>query len=217
MKPRLLLFTSIILLCSMLSCKAAASILDTGEEQGGKLLFQDDFSNPSSGWKRVVADDGVTDYHNGSYRIFVDTINTDVWSNPGLKFNDAVIEVEATKAGGDDNNDFGVICRYQNSDNFYFFVISSDGYYGIGKVLNGKQMLIGMESMLPTEVIKQGNATNFIRSECVGSVLRLSVNGELLAETEDSSFTTGDVGLLAGSFDVPGTDIRFDNFAVREP
>jgi len=217
MKPRLLLFTSIILLSFLLSCKAASSLLDTGEEQGGKLLFQDDFSNPSSGWKRVVTDDGVTDYHNGSYRILVNTTNTDVWSNPGLRFNDAVIEVEATKAGGDDNNDFGVICRYQNSDNFYFFVISSDGYYGIGKVLNGQQMLIGMESMLPTEVIKQGNATNFVRSECVGSALRLSVNGELLAETEDSSFTTGDVGLLAGSFDVPGTDIRFDNFVVREP
>ncbi len=217
MKSRLLLFTC-ILLCFSLSCKAVTSIIDEiGAEQGGKLLFQDDFSNPKSGWKRVVTEEGITDYDNGTYRIFVDTTNTDVWSNPGLKFSDTVIEVEATKVGGDDNNDFGLICRYQDNNNFYFFVISSDGYYGIGKLLNGKQMLIGMESMPPSEVIKQGNATNVIRGECVGKTLRLIVNGELLAETVDDGFSAGDVGLLAGSFDVPGTDIRFDNFIVREP
>jgi hypothetical protein len=33
----------------------------------------------------------------------------------------------------------------------------------------------------------------------------------------DSSFSSGDVGLIAGSFATEGTDIHFDNFVVRQP
>ena len=34
---------------------------------------------------------------------------------------------------------------------------------------------------------------------------------------QDETFTTGDVGLIAGTFDAAGTDIRFDNFVVSKP
>jgi hypothetical protein len=181
------------------------------------VLFRDDFSNPSSGWDRVSVSEGVTDYAEGVYRILVNTSNTDVWANPGLNFSDARIEVDATKVGGDDNNDFGVVCRYKDNANFYFFVISSDGYYGIGKFVDGEQKLIGSESMPPSDKINTGNATNHLRADCVGNTLRLYVNDELLGEVEDSDFTSGDVGLIAGSFDQPGTDIHFDNFIVLKP
>ena len=49
-------------------------------------------------------DEGVTDYADGVYRIWVNTSSTDVWANPGLNFTDAIIEVEATKVGGSDDN-----------------------------------------------------------------------------------------------------------------
>ena len=204
-----------------LACQKVSSI--AGESQAinqdnaGRLLFQDDFSDAKSGWDSLSNEDGITDYDNGQYRILVNTTNTDVWANPGLNFTNTIIEVDATKAGGDDNNDLGVICRYKDSNNFYFFVISSDGYYGIGKFKDGQQVLVGMESMPPTDAVRQGNATNHIQAECNGSTLRLVVNGQQLAETTDSDFTSGDAGLLAGSFENPGTDILFDNFIVREP
>jgi hypothetical protein len=204
-----------------LACQTVNSIVGESQtinqDKAGRLLFQDDFSDSNSGWDRLTKEDGITNYHNGQYRILVNTTNTDVWANPGLNFTNTIIEVDATKAGGDDNNDLGVICRYKDGDNFYFFVISSDGYYGIGKFKDGEQVLVGMESMPPTDVVKQGNATNHIQAECNGSTLRLVVNGQLLAETTDSDFTSGDAGLLAGSFEDPGTDILFDNFVVREP
>ncbi len=204
-----------------LACQKVSSI--AGESQAinqdnaGRLLFQDDFSDAKSGWDSLINEDGITDYDNGQYRILVNTTNTDVWANPGLNFTNTIIEVDATKAGGDDNNDLGVICRYKDSNNFYFFVISSDGYYGIGKFIDGQQVLVGMESMPPTDAVRQGNATNHIQAECNGSTLRLVVNGQQMAETTDSDFTSGDAGLLAGSFENPGTDILFDNFIVREP
>ena len=217
MKFRLIFLVSALLL-SALACQAVSSGSggDVAEQPTG-VLFQDDFSDPSSGWDRVNVDDGVTDYADGAYRIFVNTSDSDVWANPGLKFDDVYVEVDATKIGGSDDNDYGVICRYQDGDNFYFFVISSDGYYGVGKVLQGDQQLIGMDSMPPSEVIKKGNVTNHLRAGCVGSKLSLAINGQLLGEYDDTDFTSGDVGLVAGSFSEAGVDVHFDNFVVTKP
>ncbi len=205
----------IVLLFASAACQAAATGTTIPSDTG--VLFQDDFSDPSSGWDRVNTEAGVTDYNEGVYRIYVNEPTTDVWANPGLTFTDVVVEVEATKAGGPDDNDFGVTCRSVDTTNFYFFLISSDGYYGIGKVVDGEQHLIDMEAMEPSEAIRQGEATNRIHVECVDSRLSLWVNGQRVHEVEDTQFTQGDVGLMAGSFDTPGTDIHFDNFSVKQP
>jgi hypothetical protein len=68
-----------------------------------------------------------------------------------------------------------------------------------------------------SDKILKGDATNHIRADCVGDTLTLYVNGEKLAEAKDSDFTSGDVGLMAGTFDQVGVDIRFDNFVVSRP
>jgi hypothetical protein len=211
----ILLLAAASLACSLLSTDITSTEAPAPPEQD--VLFQDDFSSTSSGWDRISVEEGVTDYADGVYRIYVNTSETDVWANPGLDFSDVRVEVEATKVGGDDDNDFGLICRYSDSSNFYFFVISSDGYYGIGRVLDGSQELIGETAMLPTDEVNQGEATNLLRADCDGEELSLYVNGVFVASQMDSSFSAGDVGLIAGSFATEGTDIHFDNFVVRQP
>ncbi len=207
-----------ILACSLAGGDNGSS---TGANQPAELpsdvLFQDDFSDPSSGWDRVNEVEGITDYANGVYRILVSTENTDVWANPGLNFSDAIAEVEATKVGGPDDNDLGLICRYQDESNFYFFIISSDGFYGIARVLDGEQELVGLDNMEYSEAINQGNSTNLLRAECVGETLTLFVNDQQVFQTTDTQFSSGDVGLIAGTFEVAGADIHFDNFVVRRP
>jgi hypothetical protein len=214
MKKRLL-FILIVLVSASLACQAIERVTKT--EQPSNVLFQDDFSDPSSGWDRITEATGQSDYVDGKYRIFVDDTNTDVWSNPGLDFTDVRVEVDATKVAGPDDNDFGVTCRTESADNFYFFIISSDGYYGIGKVKGDQQDLIQMDALQPVDAIKQGGTTNHIRADCIGDALTLYVNGQKINEVHDAEFTSGDVGLMAGSFDTPGTDIHFDNFQVLKP
>jgi hypothetical protein len=65
--------------------------------------------------------------------------------------------------------------------------------------------------------INQGSATNHIRADCVGSNLTLYANGSEIASASDSSFTGGDVGLIARTYDTAGTDILFTNFVVSKP
>ncbi|MBN2147867.1 MAG: hypothetical protein JW726_10780 [Anaerolineales bacterium] len=200
-----------VLTLAILACGGSSPTLPAG------VLFQDDFSSSSSGWDTVRVDDGITDYENGVYRILVNTTQMDVWANPGLNFSDVRVEVEATKVGGVDDNDFGVICRYQDESNFYYGIISSDGYYGIAKVKDASQELLGMTELPYSDAIAQGNALNTIRLDCVGSTLTLYVNGTQLAQQSDSEWSSGDVGLIAGTYDTPGTDIHFDNFKVLQP
>lgn len=189
-----------------------------GESPASDVLFQDDFSSTNSGWDRVDNEEGMTDYQDDGYRIYVPTDDTELWANPGLDFGDVQIEVDALRQAGPEDNDFGVICRYQDVDNFYYMLITSDGYYGIFKVKDGDANLLGgSDSMGTSSKIKSGSETNHIRADCVGDTLTLYVNGQELDSQQDSDFATGDVGLIAGTYTEAGTDIWFDNFTVLEP
>jgi hypothetical protein len=178
------------------------------------VLFQDDFSDQDSGWNTSSDELGSVEYEDGGFRFFVNEVQFDYWSVPDLNFSDVHIEVDGKKAGGPDDNDFGVICRYQDEKNFYAFLISSDGYYGISKMKEGEHNVIGTDGMQYSDLILPGAATNRIGADCIGSRLVLYVNGEELLQIEDSEFTDGDIGLLAGTFDSPGVDIVFDNLVV---
>jgi hypothetical protein len=196
------------------SLPTATNITTTNQ----KLLFFDDFSDPNSGWDRADVADYYADYYNDSYRIVVYSDMSDSWANPaGNEFTDVSIEVDATKNAGPDDNDFGVICRYQGMDQFYYAVISSDGYYGISKVTSDSSTLLGAAEMQYSDYIYQGDATNQIRFDCTGDMLTLYANGQQLDQQIDSEYISGNVGLIAGTYDTPGTDILFDNFSVFHP
>jgi len=184
------------------------------------ILFQDNFRDTSSGWDQANSADGSTDYQNGGYRINVITPNVSLWANPSKNFqSDVSIEVDAAKTAGPDDNAFGVICRYQDTKNFYKFYITSDGYAGISKEDNGTTTVISSAdgNIQPVDGINTGLASNHIRVDCVGSTLTLYANGTQVATATDTSFTGGDVGLIARTYDTGGTDILFTNFVVSKP
>jgi hypothetical protein len=215
-----------ILLAASLACDLSTPQTSSGSNSN--LLFQDDFSSTSSGWDKVHDADGITDYENGAYRIQINTIGTNgngmsYWATPGLESQipaDVHIEVDATKNGGPDENDFGVMCRYTTANkkpNFYQFMVTSDGYVGILLVTNGDQKMISSDKLQASDAVKQDGTLNHIRADCVGTSLTLYVNSQKVATATDASLTNGDVGLIAGTYKQPGTDIFFDNYIVTKP
>ncbi|MGD2252977.1 MAG: hypothetical protein PVF70_08700 [Anaerolineales bacterium] len=206
-------FIPAIAICALLSACAGP------EYPGppGTVLFQDDFSRRSSGWDRYQDDMFSTDYVEGGFRIHITSANADAWANPHISVGDIRLKVEATKVGGPDDNLFGVLCRYQDAGNFYFLVVSSDGYTGIGISKLGRRTLVSGDTMLPSAAVLQGDQTNHLRAECVGFDLRLYVNGVLVAEGQAAEWPDGDVGLIAGTYEQAGTEIVFDNFSVVKP
>ena len=101
-------------------------------------IFVDDFSNPASGWETWSdANGSFVAYQNGGLRILVKDKQFDYWSRPGKRFVDARIEVDAIKVAGPNDNDFGLICRSQDRNNFYAF--SGEQRWICGNIESGRR------------------------------------------------------------------------------
>src|ERR1700752_47726 len=206
--------SSFFLLLFLSSC-APVSIPTVLPAKPGDILFQDEFEENSTGWDRVSNDNGIMDYDQGGYRILVRQPAMNFWSTPEKNFRDVRVEADVIRLNGPDENRTGLICRYQNGD-YYFFIISSDGFYAIGKFIGGNTILLGQSEMQSSEFIIS-NSINHLRADCIANTLTFFVNFNHIASAQDSDFPSGDVGLLAGSFSESGVDVSFDNFVVMQP
>lgn len=190
--------------------------------QSDTVLFQDDFSNPSSGWDDIaVSGDTNTYYFEGAYHFLISPDNYSAWANPYLDFpGDVQVEVDARKISGSQSDEFGLICRYtENSDdtyNYYYFAIAIDGQGIIYKVDHNDDSIISGPPQDMSGVVHSGEQVNRIRADCIGNTLTLYVNDQILNSAADSTFSGGDVGLRADS-ESGGTEIIFDNFIVYSP
>lgn len=183
----------------------------------GSVLFQDDFSTKENNWKTWNQENAFVDYQADGLYFLINEPYYDYWSKPGFKFSDVMIQTDAIKVGGPNNNSYGVICRMVDEENFYAFIISSDGYAGILKVIEGKYELLNNNSMEFFAEIVAGDAVNQLTAVCDNNQLSLAINGKIALQVEDTSFSTGDVGFLVGTFAEPGVEILFDNLVVLQP
>lgn len=181
----------------------------------GDILYQEEFDDNTTGWDRVANENGIMDYDGGGYRILVQQPDFNLWSTPEKDYSDVRLEVDVARVNGPMENRAGLMCRYQNGD-YYFFIISNDGYYAIGKFIGGQTLLLGLQAMQPSEFI-QTDAVNHLRADCIGDTLAFYVNYSQVSAVQDSDFPSGDVGVLAGAFSQPGTDVLFDHFVVIQP
>src|SRR5258707_4722748 len=172
------------------------------------VLFQDDFSNPNSGWDKNTGADVTTNYDNGQYLIAVRQPSVDVGAQPGLDLTDVAVAVQAQYSAGPVNNEYGLMCRYQRGgdgkSSFYFFYISSDGYYALGKVSKDVRTILSpaQGSPQPSKAIKpETSATNMLSATRQGDHLALSVNGTPVGEFTDAECKQGDIGPVSGTLD----------------
>lgn len=195
-------------------------IVDPPVPASGTVLFQDDFSNPLSGFEHFSSTGGMMDYDSGVYRFVVNEAPFHFWSTLDRQFTDTRIEVDTAKLEGPDSNLAGIVCRFNNVEgipSFYFLAVSSDGYYAIGLTTAEGTALLGQEQMMNSASINTGVSINHLRADCVGNSLTLYVNGFPIAQAYDSTLARGHVGLLAGSKEQGGVDVIFDQFIVLQP
>lgn len=210
--PKMLNKLILIAVCSIL---LSACNLPTSPDEG-KLLYHDDFSDPTSGFPRYRGE-GISDYEEGTYRILIEYQDYFSWGITHGSYGDVRIEVDLGFAGGGEVGEMGLVCRWQDELNFYLLTIRSDGQYSIMKKVNGIEEFIGIDSNQESSAINQGVNTNHLRADCIGDQLSLYANNQHLVTVNDLSFQFGDVGFIAGSFDQPNIDVFFDNFYVYQP
>ena len=99
---------------------------------------------------------------------------------------------------------------YQDNRNFYLFSVSNDGYYTLELLQDGNWTTL----IDPTQSDQIDTARNTLQVATRSDRIALSVNGTLLEETTDSTFSSGEVGLAVSTFpDSTGT-ISFDNLLI---
>ncbi len=186
-----------------------------------KALLEDSFNDTACGWGEYDRAEASAGYVGSEYFVSVHQPNTSAVAVPGISVDNVTLQAEARLAGGSPNNNLGLVCRYQDMEHFYAFMISSDGYYAIVQVADGAgyRILSGDgQNLLPSEAIETGpEAVNEIHAVCTGETLTLYVNGQQLASVSDDLFSSGDVGFIVSTYEEGPTEVRFDNLIVLEP
>jgi hypothetical protein len=215
---------SFLIICLVLSltlsgCQLFNSSAGINESAtSGTLLFSDDFTSNTHSWGTEGKNIGEISFVYDGLDLKVDTPNSLLWTVAQDQFKDSQVEVDAVLLNGPTNDAFGVVCRFKDNDNFYGFLVSHDGYYGIFRMQDGSMTLAnGQSGLTYSEAIRQGGVVNHIQAVCQGNTLRLKVNGTLLAEIQDDAFTQGQVGLIVGTYETAGVEVFFDNLLVYQP
>lgn len=188
----------------------------TSDSQLGTPLYSDDFSSSKSGWEITTRGDFLAGYKKGVYHITV--VPDNYWDGttaPNLNLSDLMVEVEAKKEAGPDDNVYGIWIRNQAPGSLYAFLISSDGYFEFSKKEN--DTWVTPSNWTKSSAIKTGDETNRLKVVARGDKFDFYDNDVLLNSYVDSSFSRGGLGLWVGTQSEGNVTIGFDNFKVWAP
>jgi TIR domain len=186
-----------------------------------EAIFADDFSETRNDWIRYA--NGATEgtYDQGAYELSTGTLG-DVIAIPGLApagLSRVLLQVDARLVSGPVGHGYGVVCRYRDKGNYYWFNITNDGYYGVNKMAGG--VYTRLQSPKRSGAI-HSSGLNRIQAVCADAAgsrsveLALWVNGRQLVTVRDVGqvLPGGKAGLFGRDNTGGPTTWMFDNFAL---
>jgi hypothetical protein len=204
---------------------ATAAPTTTADLRDGRIVVQDTFSDPTSGWDSRVFEDGELGYTDGTYRIFVKDERSFFVSEAELagSFDALRLEVEATQLAGTSGDVVGARCYTDFSSDIGYIVGIAPAQRGyIVAAFRGDDYTLLESSGEATDAVRPLREENQLRVECVASpdgptVLTLAVNGQTLVRAEDE---TGGrefdgVGLFVDTAE-GAAEALFDDLVVTE-
>lgn len=133
-------------------------------------------------------------------------------ATPDVDAEDQAIQVRAratSYASGPSNAQrwFGAFARMQDAQNYYYVTVRRDNTISLRRQVNGQTVVLDSAPL----TVSLG-AWYTLRLEAIGSALRAYVNGRLVLEANDSTFSEGSYGLATFR-----TAAQFDNFSATQP
>ncbi|NJN54293.1 MAG: hypothetical protein HC804_05760 [Anaerolineae bacterium] len=106
---------------------------------GGNEPYHETFDSAGS-WSTDNDSEVRGEVVNGVYEFEIKADDLTTWTTAGQEFGDGWYEVETRQISGPDNNLYGLLFRVNNeTEDFYAFQISGDGYVWIGRYEGGRQ------------------------------------------------------------------------------
>jgi hypothetical protein len=184
------------------------------------VLFQDDFTNPATGWSEDKFDNYFVGYHEPEYyHIEVTSPNskTTVFEPQKQVFEDATIELDvltvAAKTAATGDFRYGLAFR-RSGDQYYAFTVSP----------RTKKWFVLKNSPSALTVLAEGTDGNLheldqddtLRVDAQGSNFIFHINDEMVGQVSDPDYAKGEIGFYVESFDSANTHIHFDNLVIRK-
>ena len=207
----------------------AATITTTVAAQTAALpegvLYQDDFSNPQSGWPVVDVDNYRFGYHPPDfYHVEVKSPHDTLTVFRGMNFGDVSAETtalvdHATTETGDYR--YGLALR-RSGGQYYAFTVSP----------RKKSWQIAKHSPTGVKVLAEGTIDTLqgfapkgvtpdkkddLRVDAVGSNFAFFVNGRNIGRASDAEYASGDVGFVVETVDESLVHVHYDSLVISKP
>ncbi|MFQ6101234.1 MAG: protein kinase [Anaerolineae bacterium] len=175
--------------------------------------FEDDFSDPGSGWAIGSTDQSETGYQDGEYFIIANPPSPGVECNcDGVgavpQVSDFVLEIDGRFISGE-MGDWQVKFR-EGDEGYYVVLLSSEGYLDLWKSEAEEVKLFTLRG----PPIGSGDETNRLQVMAKGPWIALYLNGEPIYLAYDETFSTDGIDLTLCNHGANPVRVHFDNFRV---
>ena len=217
------LLVLVVLLIGIISCGFISSKTTLGYE----VIFEDDFSDPNSGWNVFSESNGSGNYVNEAYEFkFYEARDSWTWQNKAdLSVPNSHIKYNLRNPQQSPFFTFGISCKFyelESGGGEIRIAVRTNGYYQIfRRVGNEWNNLLETnensdENGWPYSKDIEVGATEYrFGAVCSNEEISLYINDTLIAQTFDESSVQGHVKLIGGYFGhEEETELYIDNFIV---
>ncbi|MGZ9234296.1 MAG: SH3 domain-containing protein [Anaerolineales bacterium] len=184
------------------------------------VLYQDDFTNPATGWTDRTFDNYFIGYHEPEYyhvEIAGTNYKTTVFEPEKRNIQDATVELQvftnSAKTAPEGDFRYGLALR-RSGDQYYAFTVSQRTKKWAVLKSSPNELVTLEEGTEPS--INDPDIGDILRVDAQGSNFFFHINDRLVAQISDADYASGEVGFYAESLDSPNTHIHFDTFIIRD-
>ncbi len=155
-----------------------------------------------SGSQRFTSETGngyKSGYADGDFGLSLERSNLFAWSeNPWYQYSDFVLEADCSFGAQNGYSAMGFCFRQLNESNYYYFLVSSRGYYRFDLVFNGSPRII-----IPWTKFRQDENRDEIHIRIIarGERFLFFVEEEWVGEADDETITTGRFAWAGQNYD----------------
>jgi hypothetical protein len=184
------------------------------------ILYQDDFTNPATGWSEDKFDNYFIGYHEPEYyhiEITSPNSKTTVFAPQKQSYDNATVELKvltnSTKTAATGDFRYGLAFR-RSGDQYYAFTISPRTKKWF--VLKSSPSALTVLTEGTNESIHDLDNDDTLRVDAQGPNFLFHINDQLVGQATDSDYASGEVGFFVESFDVANVHIHFDKLTIRD-
>ena len=149
----------------------------------------------AAAWDTYNLQGAQVNIRDGAYRFAVGLSRYVYGLNRAEQYRNVVVEGESFYTADHEDALYGVLCRVQENGQGYYFLIEPGGNYAIQRL--GRNQADALVRWQAGAALRPAGQRNVIRAVCIEDYLALYLNGEFVAETRDTRYQQGYVGVAA--------------------